>query len=139
MATEKKSPAPPKRTQKPDLDAESKAFLDSHPFTFVSLPIGPDEKDEIAANQITAERMFEFVKEVVVHQYKLSVNWDNKHSCYVVSLTGNKFFRDDYNRCVTSRHYELWIAMAISEYKFFRFISGSGIEPPAERSKEIFD
>lgn len=128
-----------KRVLKPEFDAESKAFLASHPFTFVNISLGEDEKDAIAGNRITADRLSEFIKEVVIHQYKLSINWDNKHSCYVVSITGAKFFRDDYNRCVTSRHNELWLALAIAEYKFFRLIVNGGIEAPTVKTGEIFD
>jgi len=139
MTTEKPSSPKGKRAPKSDFDAESKAFLESHPFTFVNIALGDDEKDDIAGNRITADRLSEFIKEVVIHQYKLSINWDNKHSCYVVSITGAKFFRDDYNRCVTSRHAELWLALAIAEHKFFRFIANGGIEPPAVKKGEIFD
>lgn len=122
-----------------DFDKEAKAFLASHKFCWVNIPLGENEKDEIRERPITMERLFEFLKEVVIHQYKLGVVWDNKHSCYVVSITGAKFFRDDYNRCVTSRHNLLWVALAIAEYKWFRFLVNGGIPEPEEEQGEIFN
>jgi hypothetical protein len=127
------------RAAETNFEKESKAFLSDHPFCFVNIPLGEDEKDGLLESPITPERLAEFLKETVIHQYKLSINWDNKHSCYTVSMTGSKFFRDDYNRCVTSRHNLLWVALAIAEYKFFRFIASSGIEAPSQKSGEIFD
>lgn len=127
------------KDKKTSFETEVEQFIASHKFQWVNIPLGDDEKEAILERPCTPERLAEFVKECVIHQYKLGINWDTKHSCYIVSMTGVKFFRDDYNLCVTSRHSELWVAIAIAEFKFFKYIASFGIERPTAKEGEVFD
>jgi hypothetical protein len=136
MAENKSTPKRTRAERAEADDKEAKAFVAAHTFQFVNYELGESEREEVLDNPITAERLQELVKEVLLAGYKLGCSRDNKHNTWVISITGAKFWRDDYNLCVTSRHSDLWVAFAAAEYKFVRFIKPHGIDRPEPKSEE---
>lgn len=120
-------------------ESERKEILESHPFTFVNLPLSDADKDMLVNDPATPERMCEFLWDTLTLNYKLGFSYDMEHRCHVISITGIKFTRDDYNRCVTSRHSDLWVALAIAEFKWLSVIKPNGIPESAKKSGEYFD
>lgn len=128
------------RTKRQEQDsAEITAWKKEHEFEYVNIPLGEDEKDEIALNPITPERLMRMIEDLAFNRYKFGVSYDAQHNCYVVSITGVRVFREDYNLCVTSRHSLMPTALAIAEYKWERFIKAGAIARGAAKDTEIFD
>lgn len=129
-----------KRKRKGDpTESELKAWAESHKFRFVNMHTTDDEKERIKDGSTTHERICEFLLDAVSSDYKVSINWDKKHHCAVVSITDQQFWRDTYNACVTSRGPDIWIALAMAIYKWDKIISISGIPNVKPGDKEVFD
>ena len=139
MATQGAKPKKTRQERKAQDDAETEAFKEEHKFYYHNLPLGDMEKDDIVANPITPERLAKLLDDLIYSGYKFGGSYDWVHKCHVISITGVKLWREDYNACITSRHADLWVALASAEYKWLRFIKAGTLERTAEATKEIFD
>lgn len=127
-------PTKPKKSKGDPTQREIDAWAEAHKFRYVTIAVSDDVKERIKDHATTEADICAFMLDVTTARYKLSINWDNKHSCMVVSITDSSFWRDTYNACVTSRGPELWIALAMAIHKWNTVISISGI--PIKRSSD---
>lgn len=132
------SDAPKKRKGDPT-QKEMDAWADAHKFRFVNIAVSDEEKERIKDHATTEADICAFILDVTTARYKLSINWDGKHNCMVVSITDASFWRDTYNACVTSRGPELWVALAMAMHKWNKIISVSGIPIPRQSDVPILD
>lgn len=136
--THAKKPAKKAATRTQELTAEWKK---AHPFKFVNIPLTDDEKALILES---VPEMLEVVQWVMNAPrgdgYKIGVGYDFQSMCYQVSVTGILYGREDYNRCVTSRHSDFDVAFGIAMYKHSQYCTPE-IPPPADQQPagNVFD
>jgi len=130
-------PRKPSVGEKPARRAETlkKEWKDTHPFTYVNISLTDDEKQFITEKTPSYSQIGEFMATMAMELgYKVGVSYNFEDKCYVLSVTGILYSRDDFNRCVTSRHSEFDVACSIAMYKHSEYCS-DGI--PAAKDKKI--
>lgn len=131
---------PPKKaaTRTQELSLEWKK---SHPFTFVNIPLNEQEKDLILDSVPDPVDILTWIAvRPRVDGYKVGVGYDFNAKCFQVSITGILYGREDFNRCVTSRHSEFEVAFAIAMYKHSQYCTPE-IPPPSSTNVagSVFD
>lgn len=139
MTTDQSNDDKPRKKKGEPTEAEIAKWVKEHPFRYSNIKVSDDDKERIKDHALTFEQICDFIRDVHTSQYKLSLNWDSKHSCSVVSITGTRFWRDDFNACVTSRGPDLWTAFAMAIHKWDTVISNGGIPKETKSDESILD
>lgn len=72
-------------------------------FRFVNYSLSASDRDELTALDCEIEFPHSTVEQLVMAGYKYSVSRDDKHSCYVASLTDRMAGSPFENACLTGR------------------------------------
>lgn len=137
MTRQKQAPVPAKSRSK----ALNDEFKKAHPFQFVNIPLTDEDKSIILESVVSFEQVGDWILRMAYSEgYKVGVSYHNGDQCYIISVTGTLYTREDYNLCVTSRHSDFLTAMTAAMYKHSQYCA-HGIEKPAEKGAagSVFD
>lgn len=70
------------------------------------------------------ERLPDILGQIMVDDYKVSCNWDDRNQCYIATFTGKDTQRINDNKALSSRSDDWFEALAMNAYKHLVLFKG---------------
>lgn len=85
---------------------------------FVNMTLNEEQKKIFTTwYKSEGERLSDFLGQVMVDDYKVSVNWDDNNQCFIASFTGKEDQRFNSNMVLSSRSDDWYEAIGLNLYK----------------------
>lgn len=94
------------------------AFREGPDMEFIDYRLTEDEKYQAKEFEKQGDQVVsDALGSLLAEGYRITMTWDNKNNCYIVSLMGREETHRNYKKCMTTRHGDLRTAISMCVYK----------------------